>query len=97
MRRGKRFWAEKSPPNLYSMPLFLERYPEGKAIVMVRDGRDVVCSLLKRGFRLCEACGIWLFEAALSLLLGEHPRKPDPLRGPGRLARPRRCRPERVP
>ncbi len=74
VKRQKRLWAEKSPPNVYSMPLFLERYPEGKAIVMVRDGRDVVCSLLQRGFSLCEACSIWLFETTLGLMLRGHPR-----------------------
>lgn len=74
MRQRKRFWAEKSPPNLYAMPLFLERYPEGKAVVMVRDGRDVVCSLLQRGFTLYEASSIWLVETTLSLMLSAHPR-----------------------
>ena len=74
MRRGKRFWAEKSPPNLYAMPLFLQRYPQGKAVVMAATGDDVVCSLLQRGFTLCEACSIWLVETALSLMLREHPR-----------------------
>jgi hypothetical protein len=72
-RNNKRIWAEKSPPNLYAVPDFLDRFPQGQAIVVVRDGRDVVCSLMKRGFLLAEACSIWLVEAALSKQLSSRP------------------------
>lgn len=57
--------AEKSPPNLYAIPSFLAAEPDARAIVVVRDGRDVVCSLKRRGFTFAEAVRIWLLEAAL--------------------------------
>lgn len=73
-RRGATVWAEKSPPNLYSIPLFLDAFPRGRAIVVVRDGRDVVCSLLRRQFCFAAAAATWTVEAALSLALSRMPR-----------------------
>lgn len=70
----KSIWVEKSPTNLYALPAFLERYPRGRGVVMMRDGRDVVCSLMKRGFDFARAASIWVVEAALTLVLSKHPR-----------------------
>jgi hypothetical protein len=71
---GKTIWCEKSPTNLYGMQGFLDQYPHGRGIVMLRDGRDVVCSLMNRGYAFAHAASIWVFEAALTLALSEHPR-----------------------
>lgn len=71
---GKNIWVEKTPSNLYGMPAFLERYPGGRGIVVLRDGRDVVCSLLKRGFGFARAAAIWVLEAAMTQALSKHPR-----------------------
>jgi hypothetical protein len=70
----KDIWVEKSPPNLYSLSYFLEAYPEGRGIVIVRDGRDVVCSLKKRGFSLGAAISNWLTETTMSLELSKFSR-----------------------
>jgi len=67
-------WAEKSPPNLYAAPHFLHRCPQGRCLLLVRDGRDIVCSLLRRGFSLGSACAIWTMETALTLQLAESER-----------------------
>jgi hypothetical protein len=40
----------------------------------VRDGRDVICSLRKRGYSFGSAVSRWLFEAALSLELAKSSR-----------------------
>ena len=43
--RGRRRWAEKTPLNVRHIPWILERFPEARFIHVVRDGRDVVCSM----------------------------------------------------
>ena len=43
--RGRRRWAEKTPLNVRHVPWILERFPEARFIHVVRDGRDVVCSM----------------------------------------------------
>lgn len=64
-RNNKIIWVEKSPTNLYGIGDFLSVFPEGRAIVISRDGRDVTCSLVKRGFSLSSAIAIWLVETAV--------------------------------
>jgi hypothetical protein len=73
-KSGKSIWTEKSPTNIYGMSGFLERYPRGRGVVMLRDGRDVVCSLMKRGYGFARAASIWVLEAGLTLELSKHPR-----------------------
>jgi hypothetical protein len=73
-RAGKTIWVEKSPPNLYAIPAFLEYYPNGRAIVVLRDGRDMICSQVKRGYSFARAAANWVLETALSLAVGAHPR-----------------------
>jgi len=73
-RRGKTICAEKSPPNIYALKAFLQRYPQGRGIVIVRDGRDVICSLLRRGWEFWRAAATWLVETALARALARHPR-----------------------
>ncbi len=48
------FFAEKCPPTPHIQPLFWEFYPQGKEIILVRDFRDMVSSIMafnkKRGY-----------------------------------------------
>lgn len=44
-RTGKRRWAEKTPRNVHMLDYVFETFPNAKFIHVVRDGRDVVCSL----------------------------------------------------
>lgn len=44
--QGKPRWAEKTPQNMLYMVTLGEIFPDAKFITMVRDGRDVACSLL---------------------------------------------------
>lgn len=71
-KQNVRRWAEKSPPNLYAIPAFLNRYPESRSIVMVRDGRDVVASLKRRGFPVGYAGAVWLIETAMTVGVSQH-------------------------
>lgn len=69
-----RVLIEKSPPNIYSIPAFLKCVPDGRALLIVRDGRDVVCSLKGRGFTFTEALRVWLIEAGICHTLALDPR-----------------------
>ena len=42
--------VEQTPETSFVLPAALLAYPEGRALHIVRDGRDVVCSLLERGW-----------------------------------------------
>ena len=46
-RSGKSRLAEKSPNNVFVFPRLHALFPESPLIHVVRDGRDVVCSLLE--------------------------------------------------
>lgn len=41
-------WAEKTPNNVFCADRFLDWYPEGRFVHVVRNGRDVVLSLMDR-------------------------------------------------
>jgi tetratricopeptide (TPR) repeat protein len=45
---GKERWVEKTPPHLFQIHRFLAMRPGSRFIIMLRDGRDVVCSLKHR-------------------------------------------------
>jgi hypothetical protein len=42
--------VEQTPETAFVLRAALRAYPQGKAVHVVRDGRDVVCSLLERGW-----------------------------------------------
>jgi LPS sulfotransferase NodH len=42
---GKARWAEKTPQNIRYLDWILARFPSASVIHIVRDGRDVVCSM----------------------------------------------------
>jgi hypothetical protein len=45
MAAGKARWAEKTPQNIRHLDWILERFPSASVIHIIRDGRDVVCSM----------------------------------------------------
>src|SRR5207253_9699855 len=49
LARGLR-GVEQTPETAHALGAALEAYPEALAVHAVRDGRDVVCSLLERGW-----------------------------------------------
>lgn len=49
LARGLR-GVEQTPETSFVVEAALQAYPEGIAVHVVRDGRDVVCSLLERGW-----------------------------------------------
>lgn len=63
-KRGKTRFAEKTPSNVYCFREFADVFPDGRIIHLVRDGRDVVCSLMRRGMSLFRASSRWLYDTA---------------------------------
>lgn len=72
---GKKRWIEKTPPHIFQIGKFLLHRPQSKFIIMLRDGRDVVCSLKSRteyqdfGTRVER----WVYDNLAGLLYWNHP------------------------
>src|SRR3954468_15509577 len=49
--------VEQTPETAHVLDAALEAYPQALAVHVVRDGRDVVCSLLERGWLNADAEG----------------------------------------
>ncbi len=49
-RSGKRIWADKTPWNVLRFGFVRRRFPHARVVHIVRDGRDVVCSLRRKPF-----------------------------------------------
>lgn len=45
---GKQRWVEKTPRHIFRIRQILEAFPSGKVLLMIRDGRDVACSIQDR-------------------------------------------------
>lgn len=50
MREGAQVWCEKTPRNILFADVIAKIYPEAKFINVVRDGRDVISSILQKKF-----------------------------------------------
>ncbi len=87
--RGKARWVDKAPWNVRVVAQLLDWFPNGRFLHVVRDGRDVVCSLrhhpreaLRRGTvvpvrtsRPVAACAeTWVQETSLGIAHRGHPR-----------------------
>jgi hypothetical protein len=59
--------VEKTPTNVYSFHSLASNYSDISLIHIIRDGRDVVTSLMKRGFNLFGSGSRWLYDTLLGL------------------------------
>jgi hypothetical protein len=50
--------VEQTPETAFVLPAALRAYPHARAVHVVRDGRDVVCSLLERGWLAAGRAGV---------------------------------------
>jgi len=74
-RRGKAAWAEKTPNNIYCAEQFLDMYPKGRFIQVLRDGRDVCTSLnRRRNFSPSAAVSRWISAVEAGLRIADHDR-----------------------
>ena len=62
--------VEQTPETSFVLAAALRAYPAARAVHIVRDGRDVVCSLLERGWLAADRPG----SDDASLAYGAHPR-----------------------
>ncbi len=44
-KQGKQLWCEKSPRNIRRLDYIWEHFPRARVVHIIRDGRDVACSL----------------------------------------------------
>ncbi|ACR14442.1 sulfotransferase [Teredinibacter turnerae T7901] len=86
---GKQIWVEKTPNNVRAIEKILTWYPKGKFIHLIRDGRDVVCSLrhhpkervkdgkivpIKTTNSISKCATRWLNDTMRGLAFKSHPR-----------------------
>ncbi len=62
INHNKSIWAEKSPSNCRYIKFFIKIFPRCKYIHVVRDGRDVALSLIKRSYSPLEAVSRWIYD-----------------------------------
>jgi len=70
----KKIWIEKTPVNAYGFRAFLENYPNGKVIQIVRNPYDTIASLMARGMNAYYATGYYVYNTAIATSLYEDPR-----------------------
>jgi protein-tyrosine sulfotransferase len=68
-RFNSRFFIEKTPSNVYCFRNLAQTFPDVPIIHIIRDGRDVVCSLMKRGYSLFSAGSRWLYDTLCGIML----------------------------
>ncbi len=88
-REGKPRWADKTPRNVHAVPRILAAFPNAVFVHVVRDGRDVACSLRnhpKKDIRngkvvpvhndrpIRQCANRWLNDTSLGLAFRGHPR-----------------------
>ena len=86
--RGRQRWAEKTPRDVRFLGYILKHFPRAKFIHMIRDGRDVVCSIRTHPrFRITDGKKVatrirkplgpcidrWLYETEQGLRWRGHP------------------------
>jgi protein-tyrosine sulfotransferase len=86
---GKARWADKTPNNVRARPRLLTWFPRGRFIHVIRDGRDVACSLrhhprervergrivpVQRNNPIPRCAERWLADTSAGLAFRGHPR-----------------------
>jgi protein-tyrosine sulfotransferase len=66
-RHGRPIFAEKTPTNVYAFAEIAAAVDDVPLVHVVRDGRDVVCSLRRRGYGLFRAASRWLYDTLAGL------------------------------
>lgn len=70
---GKRRWVEKSPLHVRRIPRILDLCPDARILLIVRDGRDVACSIRDRHGSLEEGAKRWVDDNLVAREFWSHP------------------------
>lgn len=70
---GKRRWVEKTPSHIHHIRRLLEIEPLSKIILIMRDGRDVVCSIQAREGTIESGMTRWLEDNRAGEEFWHHP------------------------
>ena len=73
-RAGKTAWVEKTPSHVRHIGRLLRRFPQGRVIVVVRDGRDVACSIEARTGDFASGAQRWEDDNAAADEWADHDR-----------------------
>jgi len=71
---GKQRWAEKSPKHVKRIAAILEWFPESQIVLMLRDGRDVACSIRERCGDLRVGIDRWIQDNLAARQFWRHPQ-----------------------
>lgn len=76
VNQGKKRWVEKTPPHIFQIHRFLAFRPQSQIILMLRDGRDVVCSLrFRKGYaQIQDRIDRWVYDNLAGLPYWQHPQ-----------------------
>lgn len=70
---GASRWVEKTPRHIQRIGSLLERFPSAKVLVIIRDGRDVACSIRDRSGDVAAGAERWVADNAAAAPFMEHP------------------------
>jgi len=73
LRMGKERWVEKTPRHIFRLKEILHYFPEGKILLMLRDGRDVACSIQDRCGSLEAGIDRWVEDNMAGRGFWHHP------------------------
>jgi hypothetical protein len=73
-RMGKARWVEKTPKHIYFLKEILRYFPDGKILLLLRDGRDVACSFQDRNGSLESGLSRWMKDNQAGRPFWNHPQ-----------------------
>lgn len=73
LRMGKARWVEKTPRHIFRIKEIFDYYPGAKILLMIRDGRDVACSIQDRSGSLEAGIDRWVRDNHEGQPFWQHP------------------------
>jgi len=70
---GKPRWLEKTPTQIFYIDSILKHFPHGKVLLIIRDGRDVVYSIMERHGSLDGGIERWMKGNLAGEAFWKHP------------------------
>lgn len=71
---GKSRWVEKTPKHILRIDYILKHRPDARILLIIRDGRDVACSLRRRHGNLESGIRRWVDHNTEGKKYWNHPR-----------------------